>query len=266
MSPPKRPLEQILAEHNAMEASGAPQRYGAWMGVNCVIDPRDDIFRFFYNHPLACNPVREYLADGWRTLSELMLLMDAIDRPLTRVRSMLEFAAGFGRFTRHLAPLLPGRLTCSDLHPGSVDFLRERFGVAVFESADDPAKLAIPERYELVFVLSLFTHLPPAAWGAWLARLYAAVAPGGHLVLSVHSEEAAALQGVTLGADGSFFLAMSESTALDRDIYGTTFTTRAFVEREVERALARRPALYREKAFWNGQDAVVVRRPRGFWG
>ena len=260
-----KPLEQMLAEHNALEASGSRERYGEWMRVNCVIDPRDDIFRFFYNHALACNPVREYLADGWRTLSELMLLMDALDRPLARTRSMLEFAAGFGRFTRHLAPILPGRLACSDLHPGANEFVREQFGVAVFDSSGDPTKVAIPARYELVFVLSLFTHLPPAAWGAWLAKLHSAVAPGGHLVFSVHSEDAAKAQGVALGADGSFFQPMSESTALGRDIYGTTFSNRAFVEREVERALRRKPTLYREKAFWHGQDAVVVRRPRGFW-
>jgi hypothetical protein len=132
MTAARRSLEEVLADHNALERSGSRERYSAWMRVNCVIDPRDDIFRFFYNHPLACNPVREYLADGWRTLSELMLLMDSIDRPLTRTRSMLEFAAGFGRFTRHLAPVLPGRLTVSDLHPGSVDFLREQLGVDGF--------------------------------------------------------------------------------------------------------------------------------------
>lgn len=260
-----KPLEEMLAEHNARERSGASDRYGAWMGVNCVIDPRDDIFRFFYNHPLAANPVREYLADGWRTLSELMRLMEALDRPLTRAASMLEFAAGFGRFTRHLAPLLPGRVTCSDVHPGSIGFLRDEFKVRVFDSSEDPAKLAIPGRFELVFVLSLFTHLPPAAWRAWLAKLYAAVAPGGHLVVSVHSEQTARDQGVVFGDDGTFFQPMSESTALARDVYGTTFTTRAFVEDEIERALGRRPAHYGANAFWNGQDAVAVRRAR-FWG
>ena len=254
-----RSVEEILAEHNALERSGSPGRYSAWMRVNCVIDPRDDIFRFFYNHPLACNPVREYLADGWLTLSELMLLMDSIGRALTRTRSMLEFAAGFGRFTRHLAPVLPGRLTCSDLHPGSVDFLRGEFGVAGFYSTEDPGKLAIAERYELVFALSMFTHLPPAAWGPWLRKLFSAVSPGGHLVFTVHDEGIARQEGVSFGDDGTYFLAMSESTALGRNTYGTTFATREFVEREVERALGRPASHYRETAFWHGQDAVVVR-------
>ena len=77
-----------LATHNRREASHAPERYSEWMRVNCVIDPRDDIYHFFASHPIAANPVREYLADGWRTLSELLLLMESIDAPLMKVRSM----------------------------------------------------------------------------------------------------------------------------------------------------------------------------------
>jgi len=252
-------VEEMLGAHNARERAGAPDRYGAWMRVNCIIDPRDDIFHFFAGHRLACNPVREYLADGWRTLSELMVLMDSVDQPLARLGSVLEFAAGFGRFTRHLAPILPDRLTASDIHPGSVEFLREQFGVEAFYSKHDPLRLEIPGRYDLVFVLSMFTHLPPAMWGAWLRKLHSAVRPGGYLAFTVHNEAIAASEGVTIGAAGTYFLPSSESRELTAETYGTTFTTRAFVEREVERALGRPVSHYREVAFWHGQAAVLVR-------
>ena len=247
-----------LATHNAREASRSPERYSEWMRINCVIDPRDEIYRFFANHAIAANPVREYLTDGWRTLSELLLLMDAVDFPLTKARSMLEFAAGFGRFTRHLAPLLPGRLTVSDVQPGSVEFLREQFGVEGFYSTSDPAALAIPKRYDIVFVLSMFTHLPPVMWAPWLRALFAAVEPGGHLVFSVHAES---VEGHTVDydADGTKFIPSSESE-LAVEQYGTTFTTRAWVEQQVERTLGRPVTLYRQRTFWHGQDAVVVRK------
>jgi SAM-dependent methyltransferase len=248
-----------LETHNRREASHAPERYSEWMRVNCVIDPRDDIFHFFASHPIAANPVREYLADGWRTLSELLLLMESIDAPLTKVPSMLEFAAGFGRFTRHLAPVLPGRLTVSDVHPGSVDFLKEQLGVEGFYSAMDPEDLRIPGRYDLVFVLSMFTHLPPARWGAWLRTLFAAVEPGGHLVFTVHQEKVPGHE-ITYSPDGTFFIPSSESRELGADQYGTTFSTRAWVESQVRRALGRPATGYREIAFWNGQDAVLVRK------
>jgi len=250
-----------LEIHNALERLHAPERYGAWMRVNCVIDPRDEIYRFFAAHPLAANPIREYLADGWRTLAELMVLLESLDRPLARSRSFLEFASGFGRFTRHLARVLPGRLACSDVQPGSMEFAHEQFGVECFSSGTQPEALRIPGQYEVVFVLSMFTHLPPHRWQAWLRALFALVAPGGALVFTVHNEAHGRAQGVSYGGDGTHFIASSESSSLASDTYGTTFTTRAFVESEVASALPGRVMHHREIAFWAGQDAVVVEKP-----
>ncbi len=251
-----------LDAHNQRERMRAPGNYGDWMKIDCVIDPRDDIFRFFAAHPLAANPVREYLSDGWRTLSELMLALNSADRVLPECRSVLEFAAGFGRFTRHLAKAIPGRLTCSDVMPGSVDFLRAEFGVDGFYSSSDPETLRIPGQYDLVFVLSLFTHLPPHRWGAWLRTLHSAVAPGGALVFSVHNEARGRELGVSFDAQGTHFISSSESPSLDPGAYGTTFTTRQFVERQVAAALPGSATRYREIAFWDGQDAVVVEKGR----
>lgn len=251
-----------LEAHNALERLGHPARFGHWMRINCTIHPDDDIFRFFARDGHSRNPVRDYLADGWRTLSELMVLLERLDRPLMKTGSMLEFASGFGRFTRHLAPLLPGRVTCADVLPGAMDFAREQFGVTTFESGFEPERLEFPDRYELVFVLSLFTHLPVADWRRWLKALASAVKPGGLLVLSFHSERVAEDYGVELGADGCFFAASSESPSLDPERYGTTLTTRAVVEREIRDALGFEPVLYQPLAFWVGQDAVIISVPR----
>ena len=64
-----------LAAHNLIERHGLPGAFAEWMGVNCEILPQDDIYRFFDGHPTSINPLRDYLADGWRTLAELMLLL-----------------------------------------------------------------------------------------------------------------------------------------------------------------------------------------------
>jgi len=249
-----------LEAHNALERLGHPRRFSRWMRINCNIHPDDDIFRFFARDGQSSNPVRAYLADGWRTLSELMVLLERLERPLLKTESMLEFASGFGRFTRHLAPLLPGRLTCSDVLPGSAGFAREQFGVEAFESSFEPETLAFPQRYDLVFVLSLFTHLPVSDWQRWLKALSEAVNPGGLLLLSFHNEQVAEDYGVEFD-DGCFFVASSESPSLDPDHYGTTLTTRAVIEREIVEALGVEPVLYQPLAFWVGQDAVAIRLP-----
>ena len=248
-----------ITAHNALEQLKAPQAYGHWMHVNCRIDPRDDIFRFFANHETAKNPIREYLSDGWRTLSELMVILEKIDTPLLKMESILEFAAGFGRFTRHLVRVLPGRVTCADVLPGSIDFLREQFGVKTILSAHQPESVHFPEQYGLVFVLSMFTHLPPAMWQPWLRALRRAVEPGGILLLSVANESMARELGVSFASDGTHFIASSESPSLDAAIYGTTYTTRQFVEERVKGALGELPIHYFPNAFWVGQDAVAIR-------
>jgi SAM-dependent methyltransferase len=247
-----------LTAHNALESLDAPQRYGRWMHVNCVIDPRDDIFRFFANHPLSINPIRDYLADGWRTMSELMVLLERLDHPLLKMASVLEFAAGFGRFTRHLARVLPGCVTCADIQPGSVEFLREQFRVEAFYSSIDPTAARIPGRYDLVLVLSMFTHLPVGRWAGWLKRLHQALRPNGLLLFSVHNEAAATQAGIVFDERGTHFVRSSESPQLGGDEYGTTFTTDVFVASQVEVALGRRPLAHEHLAFWVAQDAVVV--------
>lgn len=248
-----------LTAHNALERMLATQRYSRWMRVNCVIDPRDDIFRFFANHALAKNPIREYLSDGWRTLSELMVLLEAVNQPLLQTGSVMEFAAGFGRFTRHLVKALPGRVACTEVMPGSVNFLREQFGVESFESSHNPAQINLPGQYELVFVLSMFTHLPTPMWTPWLLTLKRLVKPGGLLIFSVHNENVATEAGVIFDADGTHFIADSESSSLDVNTYGTTYTTRKFVEDNVRNVLGSEPLLYQPYTFWSGQDAVLIR-------
>lgn len=248
-----------LAAHNAIEKLSPGDSYALWMRINCAIDPRDDIFHFFARHPIASNPIREYLTDGWRTLSELMLLLDCAGASLTHMDRVLEFAAGYGRFTRHLVKAVPGKVTCADVLPGTAEFLREQFKVDAFYSHHDPAAIVYPRQYDLVFVLSLFTHLPVHMWSAWLKSLARAVKPGGLLVLSVHNEAIAPHLGVSLGADGTFFVASSESPSIDGAVYGTTFTTRAFVESAIRESLGRAALFYQPYTFWGGQDGVVIR-------
>jgi SAM-dependent methyltransferase len=140
-------------------------------------------------------------------------------------------------------------------------FAREQFGVDTLESSFEPETLEFGEGYDLVFVLSLFTHLPVDDWQRWLRALGSAVRPGGLLLLSVHNEDIAGHFGVTFDEQGRFFQASSESPSLDPQRYGTTFTTRAVVEEEIRKALGVEPTLYQPLAFWVGQDAVAIRMP-----
>ncbi|MFD1892985.1 class I SAM-dependent methyltransferase [Ottowia beijingensis] len=251
-----------LEAHNLMERHQLPGAFSEWVGVNCEVSPQDDIFRFFAGHPTSVNPLRDYFADGWRTLSELMLLLESVQRPLLGAGSFLEFASGHGRFTRHLVKALGAeRVTVSDVVPDAVAFARDTLGVPGFLSAARPEDVAWPRRYGVVFVLSLFSHLPRSSWGRWLARLVDAVEPGGLLVFTTHGTEAARRARVTLDAEGYFFAPSSESTAIDAQEYGTAFTDERFVQaRMAELAGPVEVLRWAPMWFWHHQDAWVVRR------
>ena len=251
-----------LEAHNLMERHQLPGAFSEWVGVNCEVSPQDDIFRFFAGHPTSVNPLRDYFADGWRTLSELMLLLESVQRPLLGAGSFLEFASGHGRFTRHLVKALGAeRVTVSDVVPDAVAFARDTLGVPGFLSAARPEDVAWPRRFGVVFVLSLFSHLPRSSWGRWLARLVDAVEPGGLLVFTTHGTEAARRARVTLDAEGYFFAPSSESTAIDAQEYGTAFTDEAFVRaRTAELAGTVEVLRWAPMWFWHHQDAWVLQR------
>ncbi|OBY86920.1 bifunctional 2-polyprenyl-6-hydroxyphenol methylase/3-demethylubiquinol 3-O-methyltransferase UbiG [Delftia sp. JD2] len=254
--------DSLLQAHALIEAHGLVGSFSNIMGLDCRISPKDDIFGFFRGHPSSVNPLRDYFADGWRTLSELMLLLEAVDKPLLRTASMLEFASGHGRFTRHLVKALGAeRVTVSDIVADAVDFSQQTFGVKGFASASVPEQVRWPQQYELVFVLSLFSHLPRSTWTRWLKVLRDAVAPGGLLVFSTHGVKAADFDSVKLDDDGFFFAPSSESSAIDANEYGTAFTSERFVLDRIAETWGSDALCHRSLVhFWNHQDAYVLQR------
>lgn len=251
-----------LRLHNFIEQQGLPGNFSEWMGVNASIAPEDDIFRFFANHPTSLNSVRDYLSDGWRTMVELQDVLDHHHLSLRRCSSFLEFASGQGRFTRHLARVLnKGQLTVSDVVPGSVDFLKSTFGVQGFYSSAKAVDLRIEKKYDVIFVLSLFSHLPTTVWSAWIRVLFDALGEEGLLVFSTHGEKCARLAGVDLSQEESKFFAASESSVLDGEAYGCTYARLAFVQYLVHTTLGDKASVnVIPNHFWGNQDAIMVAR------
>lgn len=252
-----------LDAHNLREQERLADFMSGWTGVNALISKDDDIFRFFAGHPTSLNPVRDYLADGWRTLSELMWLLEVHDLPLTKVTSFLEFASGFGRFTRHLVKRLPaGALCVSDIVPESMAFLPAHFPVQAVVSSAVPEELALPRQFQVIFVLSLFSHLPAASWSRWLARLWRATAPAGLLVFTTHGQSCIDRANVKVGDDGFAFFSGSESTAIEQADYGVTYTSEEFVRSAVRAHAPGAVHSVMPDHFWSQQDAHILCRPQ----
>ena len=104
---------------------------------------------------------------------------------------ILEFAAGYGRVARHSLDIFAGHsYTASDIHPEACAFLSDQLSVNAFPSTVNPDHLKVDLRFDFIFCLSLFSHLPHHSFGSWLAKLYSFLDTGGSLLFTTHGEYA----------------------------------------------------------------------------
>jgi SAM-dependent methyltransferase len=248
-----------------IEIAKAAETYAQQVGVNPSIHLDDFIFRFLIdNRSFDCvdSSVKYYFYDAKNSAAQLVDLINESNRTAP-VRTMLEFASGYGCLTRHLKGILPDvQSTACDIHAEAVRFTQEKLGEKAIVSCVNPDDFNCQSGYDVVFALSFFSHMPRSTWGRWLAALYAAVSPGGVLIFTTHGKVSAKHFGSPpLSADGYWFLSDSEQKDLDVANYGQTIVTEDFVRREIADKLNSKPLIFREGFWWGHQDCYVVRKP-----
>lgn len=241
--------------------------------VDLGIDARDEMLAFL---------VQAHRGDRDRALFQYFQSGESIARCLGqvlrwrfggtggngRLRSLLDFASGYGRVTRFLVrEVPPERVWVADVYAEGVRFQAERFGVHALVSSIRPEDFACAERFDAILVTSLFTHLPEERFVAWLRVLLGLLNPGGLLAFSAHSPEVLP-RGVEMPASGFLFEPISESGSLDTSDYGSTWVTEGFVRSALERAMspevpgmpgASGASLHHiERALCNFQDLYLV--------
>ena len=155
------PSEQLL---------GAPPE-----GVITEISPGDPVY----------SPERHdaYFRWGESAVECIRLALLAADRE--EPSSVLDFACGHGRVLRTLKAAFPDtRLTACDIDRDGVDFCARTFGAVPAYSSADPAEVRLEDRFDLIWVGSMFTHLDAARWTGFLQLFDSLLAPGGVLVFT----------------------------------------------------------------------------------
>ena len=236
-------------------------------GVTPEVHPKDYIFWFVATHPemSAENATAYYFEDGARSAAKLgdRLISLFGDRP--EPIKLLEFASGYGCVSRHLKKNPRLNLTSCDIHPEAIDFLTNTIGVDALQSAHAPEQFSTPEKYDAIFALSFFSHMPKASFGRWLKALYGALKSPGYLLFTTHGIKSLAGLQITLDdvdSDGFWFQARSEQHDLDAAEYGLSLTLPNFVIPEIHRAVAAPIVDYRQAEWWHHQDLWIIKRDR----
>ncbi|HEX6094955.1 MAG TPA: class I SAM-dependent methyltransferase [Thermoanaerobaculia bacterium] len=244
-------------EHHPMVDALLRTRVPRWEGLNRAIDERDDMLDFAlqifdYDRDRALTSYFQNALEQYALVRHVAAWRTAGRGPLGK---MLDFASGYGRLTRLLVhERLADEVTVSDILEGGMEFQARQFGVRTILSTTDPAQFAAPEKYDLIFVASLFTHLPEATFLAWLRRLAELLTPDGLLVFSVHDE----LLAPEPFEGGIKFESRSESRVLDVNDYGSTWVTEEYVRRQVAAIDPSFACIRMRRALAEWQDIYVV--------
>jgi len=197
----------------------------------------DDMYLF--SRALTATPAlgaMAYFRAGLQIYDTIERIVDWYFGGFDNVEKFCDFACGYGRSTRFVSARMgPSKIWGVEILPEAVEFQAEVFGVHGVQSATNPDELKLDGGFDMIFVSSLFSHLPDRTFSRWLNRLHGLLAPGGLLVVSVH--DVAILDEAEHGSmpnDGILFVRSTEVAALDTADYGATFVTPAYMRRAIE--------------------------------
>jgi SAM-dependent methyltransferase len=105
---------------------------------------------------------------------------------LQQTRDVLDFGCGCGRVTRYFSEHAGG-VAGSDVNGKAVAWCRDQLRFAQFESNGLAPPLAFgDESFDLVYALSVFTHLTEDLQLAWRDELRRVLRTGGRLLITTH--------------------------------------------------------------------------------
>jgi SAM-dependent methyltransferase len=121
---------------------------------------------------------------GFRAIRATLARAGISDASIGRV---LDFGCGVGRVMRYWITCPSIEMHGTDLNPDAIAWDRENLSfVHVTTNGLEPSLAYSDGQFDLVYVLSVFTHLPESSQIPWLNELARIVRPDGHIYFTTH--------------------------------------------------------------------------------
>lgn len=129
-----------------------------------------------------------FIEGGQRTADDLEAALERNGHSFDQIHSALDFGCGCGRLLLEAVRRWPHvQWVGSDVDARGIQWCAEHLrGARVLVNPPLPPLPFANGQFDLIWCGSVFTHLDEGRQDAWLAELCRTLAPGGHLLASVH--------------------------------------------------------------------------------
>ena len=207
-----------------------------------------------------------FLAVGEQTSQNIQAALLRADRRIADCQSILDFGCGCGRTLLWLTQQFPDARFCgADVDAEAIAWCRAHLPVADWRVNAALPPLAFPDNeFDLIYGISVFTHLPADWQQRWLPELARILRPGGILLLTVHGERAwrqldpAAQQ--RLRREGFLFETSTKLRGILPEWYHTAYHTHEYAVSQVGAHLR---VLAYVAGGMGDQDVIIAQRAHG---
>ncbi len=205
-----------------------------------------------------------YYLNGRTSAERVAALSDRhLGKHREEVRSVLDFASGYGCVSRHLPNFFQNaEIVPMDIHEKAYWFNRVNVGLEGIVSSPSPEGSEMSREFDIVFALSFFSHMPERIFTPWIRKLASWVRPGGLLIFTTHGETSHRTQMPQIPVDerGFGFIFESEQFDLPTSDYGHAVSYAPFVHDQLSTVddldlMETIPGIW-----WTHQDAFVLRK------
>ena len=208
-----------------------------------------------------------YLRSGENTAQCIRNLVELVDRDLYSFENILDFGCGPGRILRNFQD---GPASCqfygTDIDLELISWCKKSLpNIQLSTNTHKPPLSFFDNTFDLIYAVSVFTHLNREFQYSWLSELRRIAKPGATIILTVHGRHIAnklpALQQSRVHSDGFLFLTgVTGKLRLNKlpDYYQSAYHTKEYIYREWSAYFD--VVHYIERGIDNQQDAVILRK------
>jgi len=134
----------------------------------------------------------QYLKGGIRVVEILQSSLESCGKKMPALAACLEIGSGYGRVIRHVSRIMPASdVYACDVLEEAARFCSEEFGVQYFPRSF-LGDAAYDNKFELIYLISVFSHLDSTSILALWSSIARMLRPGGVVVFTTQGKASAA--------------------------------------------------------------------------